>query len=321
MSEQWYWKHGRDLLGPLETEALERLIRQKRVADRDRVRLADDEVWLSGADVKTLFAEQGADRTSSAAAARLLSQSARLREADAVAAGGRSSRIGGAVRGMLEIPRLTGGPAWGLLERLGELFNACFKLLRPMLNRYVLLAAVMLALTLVVAMNIHVGSDARNRRIYNELSQAQVELDGMLSRSASADALRTFSGRLMPALQRDLGTLIDDGRRSPGQSADSFSWMDSAERGWEVAHTRKALIQAIQSFLTLLETPPESIEGSPAREIFRQNMAVADDLLEGGLRQHSRVGDEGNWSPVTVGFLIVDGLLIVGGMWYWLRRR
>ena len=87
-------------------------------------------------------------------------------------------------------------------------------------------AGVGLALTVAVAMNVHYGPAARNQRIYDEVSQAWTDWEGLRSRGGSEEDVRAFRAAKLPELERRLATLIADGQRSP----DSFSWPASVER-------------------------------------------------------------------------------------------
>lgn len=319
MPEQWYWKHGRDLLGPLETEAMAKLIEQRRIADRDQIRLESEEHWLTGAEFKSLFAGQTADGASSAAAARLLSQSARLRESNAVA---RATLFGGLTGRLGRLFRSAVSPVHGLLDRTGEFAGRCLALLAPLRNRYLVLAVSLLALTVALVSKMHFGSDARNRRVYMMLTQASDDWDALRSRNASPEEIAQFVDSIRPELKHDRQALIDAGKN------DSSAWFRSAEREWGLAHTRNALIQANQAFLSWLETPEEARASAPSHAIFQQNMMVARDLLA-GLPSSRSTGDafrtqpERNWwsSPIVVSILIADGLLFVAAAGYWLLRR
>lgn len=332
MSELWYWKHGRDLLGPLETQTLEDLIRRRRIADRDQVRLTTDEHWLSGAQVKALFAGRDPDAETSQAAAKLLAEAGKRRmsldaDAEVAAQAGLPDRIWFQVRRVL---RLMLAPVDGLTERVAELLVFCLKLLSPLANRYVVLASVLVVLAAVLVARVRTGTDSLNRRAYADASQAWADLQGLQSRDASQEEFEAFSAATLPILDRHLMILMEDARHSAGPAADALLTTGTSLQGWEAVHLRKALIQAMLALKKLLALSPESRMNSPTANIVRQNLTLAGSLFEEGLKMpvstymarpaENERRDEGV-SPLVVGFLVIDGVLLCGGLWFWLRRR
>lgn len=52
---EWYCRRNRQVSGPMPTETLVRLIRQRSLGRHDEVRLAGDEAWIKVADVAELL--------------------------------------------------------------------------------------------------------------------------------------------------------------------------------------------------------------------------------------------------------------------------
>lgn len=323
MSEQWYWKHGRELRGPFDTENLEQLIHQHRVGDHDQVRLAGDETWLSGADVKELFV--GGERTasSSEAAARLLSQARRLQDPESNPRASTNSWLRRLRVVMRRVIQRVGGPA----ERIGDALDFGLRLALRHTRKLIGLAAAVLAA--VTAMNLTFDGDSRHRRVHAQLAEIWQALEHLRTAQPATAELRAFVDAQLPDIQHELDVLIVDSQRAPGRSADSFARLYSTERNWNAAHTRNALIQASLAMRSLLQQSTVS-DASPERiELFQQHMSIAEQRLNNrpgpmmpasatidGVERHH----DGTKSLVA-GVVVLDVAVVAVALWYWRRSR
>jgi hypothetical protein len=321
MSEQWYWMHGRELRGPLDTASLEQLIAQHRISDHDQIRLASDETWLSGSEAKGLFA--GVERTasSSEAAARLLSQARRLQAPEEAVPEAPGESLHLLQKSLGGIIRNAGGP----IERSADALAACLRFAVQHSKWLLGLAAVVLATGL--AMNLQFGSEARYRNVHTQLTAIWQNFDERRTGKPSAAELRAFVDANLPVVESELEMLTYESQQAPGRSADSFAWLSSHEQNWNAAHTRNALIQASQALRALLRQSPNN-ELSEARvAVFQQHMAIASERLAGegrtatahpilAGRAHNRTSGA---VLLIAAVVMLDAVLIFAGVRYWRR--
>jgi len=325
MSEQWYWQHGRHLLGPLDTASLELLIGQHRIMDRDQVRLANDETWLNGAELKELFA--GGERTSSSseAAARLLSQARKLQNPQTPVRSGGSGIMWTLRVTAQQLLRHAGAP----VERLEEGLETGFKFAARVMNAKFLLLLVGVALTFLIVRNLEFGSDARLRRVHSQLSETWEKWDHLRTQDRSDSERVALAKQQLPLIELELQSLIGDSQRAPGRANDSLAWLNSAERDWNVAHVRNALIQASLAMKSILQSASDSDPRPATFEIFQQHMTVANELLghnsdptqTGSVDTKAPLfGSDGN-ARLVLAVIVLDVVIMVAGACYWLRMR
>ena len=278
VAEEWYWKHRGDLLGPIDTEALGKLISEHRVADHDKIRLSTSTEWMTGAEIKAMFAGDVQQATTSEAAAALLTRTTRLQQ-------GHSSHREGFISSIASrIYRI----AEGLFESLGGLRGpvvkicvVCLSLFKLLLNRFVILFFVVIGLGTVIAVQVRTGSSAVNHRVLNELDSTWEKFKTLKTAEASTSEFQAFKEATLPEVEKNLAVLMRDSKQDPGPLAATFPSMMPPDQQWKIINTRRALIQALAAMKTMLTEQKKDDEESPSVEIFQKQLAAARGVVNG----------------------------------------
>ena len=326
MAEQWYWKHRGDLLGPFDTEVLEDLIRKHRVADQDKIRPVGRNEWLSGAEVKRLFASGGDASTSSEAAARLLSQADRLsprRHAETVEGEG---LLNSSWQRTILVVQGIWGPLAGVGEHISDSLAGGMSRLQVFANRKLTLVVLGILLAAILLRGVNLGGQTQNRRIFEKLTVTFDELLTMRSAGVPGAERRAFQEETGTWLDKTKESLIRQEQRPPLISLDSLPWPGSSHRRGELDAARRELIQAIWAMQKMLQQSPDSIAYADAANDFHDRMTEAQDVLSGKHRERILAAQQNTDQPdstdaLMAGILCLDGVLIIGGLVYWFRRR
>lgn len=339
MSHHWYWQNRGTTYGPLSTDELESLVRRHRVLDDDSLRVDGTDDWVSGLEIKALFAEslQGnVGETAAESAANALSHRARLglaQDSEKPSA----MAILGAYLG--KIVRSVGN--------LGSTLQLLvFRAVTPVtsrLNRPVVLSLFTASLLVVAAVKVLSGVEFRDTKAADaqvRLSETWDEFQAMKRRRAPQAEWEAFERETIAWLKPMLTTL---GEAATANQASPIQWGQS---GFDKGLGQQQLVSAGWILRDLIvdarkkSLQPESREHSPTMSrtsrlmtfptdppevMFSKRMAMAEAYLNGTadtLRPaHVKPPEEtGNWW--TTGILSAGGCVLIGGAgWWWKQRR
>lgn len=311
MTENWYWEHGRQLLGPLDTSTLEDLVRHHRVFDRDRVRLAASDEWMTGAVVKQMFA--GQRREGSAEVASRLIEQQEIRRlkletephtAPAVASGQRHWRRA-----------CRCGDRWlgFIADGVTGIGLAVVLVARSRIVRTIVAAAVVV----VVFGWIYLRSQ-ESQRVYSQLlaaAQTVREMQALPPPQFEPQEWRRLQSETRAWLTPTLRSL-ENAAAQP--SVGTSSWFESRS----TTAARRYLIQAARDLDCMLSTVPAqsgcSLHFIVAMEKAQRELNAPDvpmDLPDSSGRMAAAV------HQFTMPVIAADILLLAGGLYYWIRRR
>lgn len=308
MTEQWYWKHRGQTIGPLDTEQLGELIRRHRVFDRDEIRLATEAEWISGAQIKALFVEGRA--ATAEVASKLLSEAARGQLNRGVEAAQDASLFEGWLRRLRSVPELPAGLIGAVLSRLLALLVAAFesKVLRSALCGVFVVG-------LLVAFYYR---SQENRRVYDRLWAAAEEvreIQAVPVTEFSPERWRQLQAETRAWLEPTIKSLESAAARHP---AGQGSWFETRATG----SARRHLIQAardLQCMLTEIPAPSGcSLHFLAAMEKARRDLSGRAASTGSGA---AGPDSEKSYDRLTAAVIAVDVILVIGGLVYWLRRR
>lgn len=321
MSPQWYWRSQGRQHGPLSTEELGRLVRQHRIADADELRLAENEEWMSAAQVKAMFAgssESASAGTPSESAARLLSHAAHARLKRRVERASRSAAL-------VDLFRKSGGGLAGIAGNLGDWLAAgvgSLSKLGSLFGRKTTLAAAIVILLAILFKDVDFGN-TRHRDVFEQLSTASDQMQSLQRRGASDAEWKEFEQQTLAWLDPTLEALQEAARSKP---VNRIYWLRSSR---EAAETRRQLILAANRLKFILARPrglDQTLD-----EAFLLEMSAAHDYLSGkmALQQAAAVPTNADGAateaagtdPLLAGMLAVDAVVIGGVAWLWWRRR
>ena len=213
MGEQWYWKHRGETLGPLDTGELERLVQHHRVFDRDEIRLAGSDEWLSAADVKAMFA-QHEDEATSEAASRLLDQAAH-RQLHLPVEGSSHRRLAFLTDTIgtsgTAIVRTVKEASDGILGHISDGFAWILSLLAPLMNRKLGVAVLIVGVTALILTKTDFGG-FENRRTYDKLSAAYEQMQTLhATEELSPKQWQEFQDQTRAWLKPTIASLEEDG--------------------------------------------------------------------------------------------------------------
>ena len=333
MEQEWYWESGGTSHGPVTTADLEGLIRHRKIGDADRVRLDGTSDWLSGADVRTMFASAATSQAENPAevASRALAEQSRARVGGATG-GGRpafdpspvlsfpirilQAIVGGcgAVLSLLFgwIPRPgsspveRGAPRESKLANLRDTINCVFEWLWLALLRHKVAVLTITALVLTsIAVKEIVFADYENQRAFAELSAigAQVErLHGVVPPDVRDKQL---------AVVTDLKEKLESKARNAPWDRNAY-WTES---GFRRASARANLIKVCEGLEAILRSKSGS---ENLRRAFTQQLTSADKLI--GQNKAASASLIQSIDPTIVAIVVVD-VLALGGVVIWWRRR
>ena len=311
MAEEWFWKHKGDLLGPLTTEALAELVEADRVHDRDQVRVAETEDWLSGADVKRLFASGDGEKSSAARAAELLSQ----------------QRKPGSGRAVSVRPRTSG--TW--LPDLSSIFTVPWRLVEGAAKRVripfpkrglrwlVLFVAVGISMAILYR-EIDLGGRSALRYRYDDL---WADLDALNYSRATAES-GAHQAPLMDELEVKLellkASLRDELARHPKFPLRAVPWRASHRHTADVHDARAGLLAAASLLQKMLQA--DDTRYVELVNEFEVEMSDVDVAISGNRWADLPMSDgQSSVDRVTATVLVLDGLLIGGALLIWFRRK
>lgn len=326
MENQWYWKDEQDLLGPLSTEELERLIQQGRIADHDEIRPEGSEEWLSGEAIKAMFVSARAesdsttdDSTTAGAASKLLSQT-RLQPWNA----GQSTNTGRShlARGLAN----TGGVVSSLLEWVAMGIVAVAQRLPGLRKRWitVFVAVAILGSLLLQGIDLNGGE---NRRIYQQFSEMIQLLQHKRDLGADPSEWQQLQQTLLPQIEEAKAKLLRLEERYPRTLVRTRKWRFDFEVGnsW----TRRNLIQVTYPLSEIIR---QGASATPAAfERLEHEMGTVQRHLSGKFMEEYRARKAklrkgkpegtGGVDLMTAGIVGVDLLLVLGAAVFFLRRK
>lgn len=307
MSEQWFWKHRGEIRGPYDTEDVASLIRQRRVFDRDQLKLEEEGEWISGQRVKEMF--KGPIPATVAGKVSSLSQ----------ASSGRDWTF--------NLPQFS---ASGLLDFFAD--RIAF-LLIPVLNiglffcnRRVLMVSALLLLALAVGLRTWNGGSRLYHSAFRQMMSDWDELEALRVKGASDAEWAALRDAALPRLGSIIKMLQDDSLQLPPGPHEVGS------RAWKKDYTSRKLLTASQSLREVLNKLPQY---DLNRTNFVPEMNNARDLLTGAeLRviteppqkraagANSLLASTDDKGGVMMGIVVVDAALILAGaIWYFRSRR
>jgi hypothetical protein len=312
MAEEWFWKHKGQMLGPLSTETLADLVQKRRVFDRDEVRFAESQQWITGAELKNLFAGTP-DASSADAAAALL---AHVRRPD----GGNEEAV--ADLPQIHVPRVSGifGYVGGLVSSaVGWLFVAVAGPLLAVFSRFgkpIIALAVLATVGIMFAWNVD-ASGNQNKHAAADLLAAGDQLRELRNKSTSEEEWAKFTEETRAWLQPTMAELEARAKRFPLQGT---QWFDFERLN---ARTRHDLIRAGNALNKELDQGPLQVGDPVAFTSFLQEAVSKLEGQEwrGWQRDRGPARPTGDLNFLVIGFITLDALLVIGGAAYWLRRK
>lgn len=312
MAEEWFWKHKGQMLGPLDTETLADLVQKRRVFDRDEVRFAESQQWITGVELKQLFAASPGASSADAAAALL----AHVRKPD----GGNDAAV--ADLPQIHVPRFAGivGYLAGLASAaVGWLFVAIAAPLLAVFSRFgkpIIALAVFATAGIMFAMSLD-ASGNQNKQAAADLLAAGERLQDLRNKQTSEAEWAEFTAETRAWLQPTIADLQARAKRFPLQGS---HWFDFERLN---ARTRHDLIRAGNALNKELDQGPLQI-GDPVAFNSLLNEAVSKlEGLEfrGWNRQRGPARPGVDLDALTIGFIAFDVLLLIGGAAWWLNRK
>lgn len=309
MSEKWYWKHRGELRGPFETEDLASLVRQRRIFDRDQLRLDGDSEWLSGKSVKEMFAGQKPPK-------KVEGKSSANNQNEEVA--GRSWQV--------TLPGISlGGILDFFADRIAFLLLPILRLILFFCNRRVFLVTLFLVLATVVSLRTWSGGARIYRSAFQEMMTVWDDLEGLRVHQAKEAEWYSLRDSALPRLEPVIRNLQADARRlAPGPH-------EVGTRAWKTDFTSRKLLSASQTLREVLNRLPAY---DLDKTNFVREMNDARDLLTGAelrviteppqrrVPSGSQAADaEQGLSIGMKGLLIFDALLLVAGVGWYIRSR
>jgi hypothetical protein len=307
MSELWYWRTNERIHGPLVTEELEALVRQRRLADRDHVRLDGSDEWIPAVEIRLLFENSSTSESPAATAAKLLESAAarRLRGTRAPHAsqgpGGLMARcfgLAGEFAGnIVELVTRAVDSLWRWLGRIG----------RTLLTS---LAALAILVFLVTRLGFWQPSETFRLQQIKSLWQ-QVRTDN--GSPTPKPPLQEEAATWLQQTQAELESALRDQPVSGAGSA-------SARR---TALARREMLFAVRAL-----REPSNTSGEFDATLIDRSLKTAEDYLIGAtVARRDPVPsaiDERKRSTGSTGLaalIVVDTVLVALGAVWWFRRR
>ena len=312
MAEEWFWKHKGQMLGPLSTETLADLVQKRRVFDRDEVRFAESQQWITGVELKQLFA--GSPGASSADAAAALLAHVRKPESGDDAAVAELPQV--------HVPRVAGifGYLGGLFtSAVGGLFVAVAAPLLAVFSRFgkpIIVVGVLAIAGIMFAASLDL-SGGQNRRVAADLVAAGEQLRELRNKKTSDAEWSEFTTETRAWLQPTIAELQERAKRFPLQRS---QWFDFERLN---SRTRHDLIRAGNALDKELDQGPLQI-GDPVAFSSMLNEALSKlEGLEfrGWNRERGPAQGSADLDMLTIGFIALDALLVIGGVAWWLNRK
>lgn len=336
MSEQWYWKHRGDLLGPMPTEDLERLIQQRRVGDRDEIRLTTSADWLTGKDVKLMFSGRNDEKTSADAAAALLSESLRpkkLSSANPKPAHSYAEDLVSSAGSWMQI--FTGGlfdSLRGLFQTVGAYLWPFICLFRFLLHPVSIMLMVGIAFNCVVVMQMNSDGDSLNRNVLKELDSAWGQLSAIPAEQLALTASKDLRQSVSQKLDKALADLNECAKRESLSWSGSLAMVPSSDRQRSIIAARKSLIQATRILKNEVKEQGQGERVPSTAAEFGKHIDLARRVLDNQydyFKPHwghqkavtLRADSVTSTNPWLVFMIVADLVLIIVAVWYGLRAK
>lgn len=298
MAEQWYWKHRREMHGPVTTEELLQLAASHRLTAHDQIKVGESGNWCRAGDVEGLFPSaatppQTATSETSAAAADLL---ANVHRQQLQLAGGSSPNNRARWRVPVGVVRQF---CQTCLEWSGDVLGVLLGvLIRPGV-RWGLAATLIVAGIAGVAYTWN-QRQTLHQRACDSLVQIRQELTSLRTRNASPSEWAAATHKAEAQREAIVRELERASRPSDPVVLDLL-W---ASRDY------------LPQILGQASTPPEAAVSRFELHLTRAKRLLARRYQRQSQRQSA---DPVDWTMVSI--VIVDGLILLGGGVFVLRRR
>jgi hypothetical protein len=327
MSNQWYWQHHQDSLGPLTTEELgpltteelEELIRQGRIANTDQIRAENDEEWQTAEIVKAIFASDPAasPQTPAQVASQLLAQGRNF-QGQRTATRSACSTFG--------VIRFFSEWTSGLPEWAGQGTVIICSYWPRLAGRWVTLAVFLATLGSLFIRGIDFDS-GENRRIYQEFALTIQLIKTQRDSKAGNAEWRPLRETLIPKLA--------SAKNKMEESYARYGHGRQRTLDFEIENftARAALIQTSHHLVQILNAgktfKPETLalaelEMQKVEQVF-SGAFISDHHAKWSMQPSQNAQSQRHWllavDSLTLVFIAVDTLLVVGAIGYFWRRQ